>query len=75
MVYGEAPPTGAAVADPLFPPKQETFVLEVMLAEIPPVLPTTATAVTVQPPLKLQLQYKILLQVRKQLHQFTRRSP
>ena len=49
-MYGPAPPVGAAVAEPLFPPKQVTLLLDVIDAVIPPVLVTTATAVTVHPP-------------------------
>jgi hypothetical protein len=47
--YGAVPPLGVAVADPSLPPKQETFVLAVMEPVMPPVLPTTATVVVVQP--------------------------
>jgi hypothetical protein len=48
-VSGAVPPTTATVADPLLPPKQETFVEAEMEAEGPPELIIVAVAVLVQP--------------------------
>jgi hypothetical protein len=42
-----------AVAEPFDPPKQLTLVLAVIEAVMPPVLGTTATAVTVHPPVEV----------------------
>jgi hypothetical protein len=48
-VYGPVPPATDTVADPLLPPKQETFVDDVMVAVAPAALVTFTVRVIVQP--------------------------
>jgi hypothetical protein len=48
-VYGVVPPVEDAVADPLFPPKQETIVGTPMETTGEPALGTTAVAESTQP--------------------------
>jgi hypothetical protein len=48
-VYGPVPPEADTVADPLLPPKQETFTVAMMVAVGDPALGTVTDAVIEQP--------------------------
>jgi len=48
-VYGLVPPATETVADPLFPPKHDTFVDAVIVAVVPAAFVTLTVLVIVQP--------------------------